>query len=107
MCPGLLETDLQRTDIDCSERGRAAAAYAHQGIRNRRGRSTVVHVVGDQFALEPFVRAEFPGPPQQRRRSSRSSWPGPLKPKVLADFLEAVRKRREIELTVNAAQEVD
>ena len=63
--PGLLETDLQRTDIDCSEPGRAAAAYAHQGIRNRRRRSAVVHVVGDQFALETVVRAKFPGPPEE------------------------------------------
>src|SRR4051794_26478029 len=35
--PGLLETDLQRIDIDRIEAGRATAAYAYECIRDRRG----------------------------------------------------------------------
>src|SRR5271165_1293083 len=62
--PSVLETDIQRTDIDRIEAGGAACAYTHQSVRDRRGRSAIVHVVADQYVLEPVVCAEFPGSPQ-------------------------------------------
>ena len=62
--PMVRETDLKRIGIYGIKPCRSAVAYARQGVRDRRGRSAVIHVVADQFALEPVVCAEFPGPPQ-------------------------------------------
>src|SRR5580693_249077 len=61
--PMVLETDIERSGIDRIQAGRAAA-YTRQGVRDSCGSSAVVHVVADQFALEPVVCTEFPGPPQ-------------------------------------------
>jgi hypothetical protein len=44
---GSLETNLQRTDIDGFGAGRVATADAHNGVRDLRGCSAVIHVVSN------------------------------------------------------------
>ena len=46
----VFEADLQRTDIDRPEAGRATAAYVHQGVRDYRLRHDAVMITFDAVA---------------------------------------------------------